>query len=139
MGTPAAAQATNVLEGFELYRGRYCGVIRQTLNAQQDGGALHAPESALSEASDFSLPEFRLSGENLIYFDVDNGELVEATLNLDLTMQIGEQLKPVADMLNLYGQLLNEIDGLGAAPDGSGEALLDLGMNIQASLSLFMP
>ena len=135
IGSPVASQATNVLEGFELYRGRYCGVIRQTIQAKQEAGTAVSPESVLGDEMNFSLPEFKLSGENLIYFDIDNGQLIQADMNLDFSLRIGDQLKPVADMLSLYGELLNEIEG--NDPGEKGDAgLLDLGLNITGTLSL---
>ncbi len=135
LGAGVASTATNVLEGFQLFRGRYCGVVRQTILSSQEDGTLASPESALGEEMNFSLPEFKLRGENLIYFDVDNGQLVQAEMNLDFTMRIGDQLKPMADMMNLYGKLLNEIEG-NAPGESDGEDLLDLGINIQATLAL---
>lgn len=137
VGSPAGATALNVLEGFQLFRGRYCGVIRQTLQADQADGTLASPESVLGDEMNFSMPEFRLSGENLIYFDVDNGQLIQADLNLNFTMRIGGQLKPVADLLNVYGSLLNELEGNRPSESPAQDAL-DLGVNIQATLGLLM-
>ncbi len=134
-GTPVGSKTLNVLEGFELFRGRYCGVVRQTIISEQQEGTVNSPESALGEEMNFSLPEFKLSGENLIYFDVDNGQLVEADMNLRVTMRIGQQLKPMMDALNVYGKLLNDMDGT-KSEDGESESLLDMGLNIDATLVL---
>ncbi len=136
IGTPVGARTLNVLEGFQLFRGRYCGVIRQTILADQKNGSLVSPESVFGDEMNFAMPEFKLSGENVIYFDVDNGQLVQADMNLQFTMRIGQQLKPIADALNLYGKLLNEIEGT-TPGEAQGEDLLDLGLEIQATLALY--
>ena len=85
----------------------------------------------------FALPEFKLSGENVVYFDVDNGQLIQADMNLNFTMRIGGQLKPVADLLNVYGKLLKELEG-NKPDDSPDQDSLDLGVNIQATLALLM-
>jgi len=137
IGAPTTATALNVLEGFQLYRGRYCGVIRQTLRADQVDGGLSIPESALGGEMNFSMPEFSVGGENRIYFDVDNGQLVQADLNLEISLRIGGQLQPMAEMLDLYGKLLNELEG--AVPGGPpAEDTLGLGLAIRATLALLM-
>lgn len=135
IGSPVASKAVNVLEGMALYRGRYCARIRQTLVSKQENGAIDSPESALGDATGFSLPQFDLRGENVIYFDVDNGQLVEADLDLTFSMRIGEELKAVTGMLSIYGDLLNELEG-NKPGEKSKEDLLSLGLNINGRISL---
>lgn len=136
VGSVVSSQAVNTLEGYDLYRGRYCAIIRQTLNAQQSDGQITSPQSALGEEMNFSMPSFDLTGENRIYFDVENGKLVQADLNLNFSMSIGEELKAVAQTLDLYGKLLNEIEGGKTADEQPQEDLLNLGLKIAGSLSI---
>jgi hypothetical protein len=135
VGEMVSSQAVNTLEGFDLFRGRYCAIIRQTLNAKQEDGQINSPQSALGEEMNFSMPAFNLSGENRIYFDVENGQLVQADLNLEFSMRIGDELKAVAETLDVYGKLLNELEGNkpGEKPQ---EDLLNLGLKIAGSLSI---
>lgn len=135
IGTPVASTAVNTLDGMDLYRGRYCARIRQKLNAQQLDGTISSPESALGEATGFSMPQFNLQGENVIYFDLDNGQLVDAELQLTFMMQIGAELKAVAGMLSMYGDLLNEIEGIDPSAKPADD-LLKLGLMINGRLSL---
>lgn len=135
IGSPVSSQAVNTLEGFDLFRGRYCAIIRQTLTAQQKDGQINSPQSALGDEMNFSMPTFSLGGENRIYFDVENGELVQADLNLQFSMKIGEELKAVAETLDLYGKLLNELEG-NKPGEQAQEDLLNLGLNIKGSLSI---
>jgi hypothetical protein len=136
VGGLVSSQAVNTLEGYDLFRGRYCAIIRQTLNAQQNDGQITSPQSALGEEMNFSMPSFDLDGENRIYFDVENGTLIQADLNLNFSMTIGEELKAVAQTLDLYGKLLNEIEGGRSADGQPQEDLLNLGLNITGSLSI---
>lgn len=131
-----SSQAVNTLEGFDLYRGRYCARVRQTLKSQQKDGQITSPESALGAGMNFSMPSFDLTGENVIYFDVENGKLVQADLNLNFSMAIGEELKAVAQTLDIYGKLLNEIEGGKTADEQPQEDLLNLGLKIAGSLSI---
>ena len=136
VGSLVSTQTVNTLEGYDLFRGRYCAIIRQTLNAQQQDGAITSPQSALGEEMNFSMPSFNLAGENRIYFDVENGKLVQADLNLNFSMVIGEDLKAVTQTLDLYGKLLNEIEGGRGADEQPQEDLLNLGLKIAGSLSI---
>lgn len=135
VGGLVSSQAVNKLEGFKLYRGRYCALVSQRLNAKQQDGKINSPKSALGDEMNFSMPEFNLTGENMIYFDVEKGELVQADLNLQFSMKIGEELKAVAETLNIYGKLLNELEG-NKPGEQPKEDLLNLGLNIRGSLSL---
>lgn len=134
-GSLVSSEAVNTLEGFDLFRGRYCAIIRQTLTATQQDGQVQLPESALGEGMNLSVPAFNLTGENRIYFDVEGGKLVQADLNVHFTMRVGEELKAVTQLLDTYGQLLNELDGQPGAQQKSDD-LVNLGVNILGSLSL---
>ena len=136
MGTLVPSRTLNELVGFQLFRGRYCAVIRQTFGANQEGGSIQSPASALGNEMNFSVPQFNLSGENTIYFDMDLGQLVQADLDLNFTMRIGEELKAVTGLLSLYGDLLNELEG-GVPGEAAGAGdLLNLGVNIRGQLLL---
>jgi hypothetical protein len=136
VGTVVPSRTLNELVGFDLYRGRYCAKIRQTIIANQEGGTLNSPQSALGDEMNFSMPLFNLSGENTLYFDVDAGQLVDAYLDLTFSMRIGEELKAVAGVLDIYGKLLNELEGSQTQDAQPKEDLLNLGVNIRGQLSL---
>lgn len=136
MGTLVPSKTVNELVGFDLYRGRYCAKIRQTIVANQEGGTINSPKSALGDEMNFSVPQFNLSGENIIYFDVDKGQMVEADMDLTFSMRIGEELKAVAGMLSIYGNLLNEIEGSKPGESQPKEDLLNLGVNIRGQMLL---
>lgn len=136
MGDLVSSRAVNTLEGFDLYRGRYCAIISQTLTSQQKYGQINSPASALGDEMSFSMPSFDLTGQNRIYFDVENGKLVQADLNLNFSMAIGEELKAVAQTLDIYGKLLNELEGGKTAEKQPQEDLLNLGLKIAGSLSI---
>jgi len=134
-GSPVASEAVNTLEGFSLFRGRYCAVIRQTLNANQQNGQIQLPESALGAGMGLSVPAIELAGENRIYFDVEAGKMVQADLNIKFSLRVGEEMKALTQMLGTYGQLLNEIEGQPAGAQQPTD-LLNLGVDIVGSMSL---
>jgi len=136
VGALVPSKTLNEVVGFELYRGRYCAIIRQTFGANQEGGALNSPASALGGEMNFSMPQFNLNGENMIYFDVDGGKLVQADLNLNFNMRIGQELKAVTGLLSVYGNLLNEIEGNAPGESNTTEDLLNLGVTIRGQLAL---
>lgn len=136
MGALSPSKTLNEVVGFELFRGRYCAIIRQTFGANQEGGTIQSPASALGDEMNFSVPQFNLNGENMIYFDVDGGRLVQVDLDLNFTMRIGEEFKAVTGLLGMYGDLLNELEGNKPGASAPQEDLLNLGVNIRGQLSL---
>ncbi|MBN2307642.1 MAG: hypothetical protein JXR94_01650 [Candidatus Hydrogenedentes bacterium] len=142
-GTAADARLLNTLLGYQYVGDRLCAVIQQDFLAEQQNGTLDSPESALGEAMQFSMPLFELTGRNMIYFDVNAGQLVHTDMDLYLALKIGDVLGQSLQMLTtLTEQLLSGDDsGLdallsGQAPEGDS---LDLGVAIQGSLALLAP
>ena len=139
LGAAAPARALNTFIGRRVIRGRQCAVIRQELFSSQQDGTMASPKSVLGEGMEFTMPIFEVSGENWIYFDEGNGQLVECDMDMEFTLQLGEELKPVGDLLNLYSELFRELDGQPSPPSQQPEEkhpLLDLGAHIQGSLTL---
>lgn len=139
LGTPARAIARNKLDRYTTINGRRCAVVHQDIESTQSGGLLASPASILGEAMQFSMPTFSISGQNVIYFDTDDGKLVHCDMDIDFALELGEQLKPLADLLGMYGELLDEIEGgppKGQQQPQAQESLLDMGVNIKAILDL---
>ena len=143
-GTPAEARLLNTFVGYEHMKGRLCGVIEQQFLSEQTGGAVHAPESALGEALNLSMPVFQLSGENRVYFDTANGQLVLADMDLGLRMDFSNVLGNLSRALGgllanpdalpgASGSDLDELLGLGA---GGSSPLLSLDLNLLGSMEL---
>lgn len=119
-GTPAAARIINTFVGYEQVKDRLCGVIEQQFVSEQVDGTLNAPESALGEALGLNMPVFQLAGENRIYFDTTNGQLVLSDMDLDLRMDFAQML---GDLSPLLGGLLTNPDAL---LGGSAKGVEDL-------------
>ncbi len=123
-GAPAKARIRNTFVGYEYVGEKYCGVIEQEFLSEQKDGALEAPESALGEATRFSMPLFTLQGKNYVYFDVNNGQLVHSTMDLGLNINIGQML---GDMSGLLGGLTTDISKLlGGTASGLEDLLGDI-------------
>ncbi|MGI6459367.1 MAG: hypothetical protein ACOX5J_04605 [Candidatus Hydrogenedentales bacterium] len=123
-GTAAETRLLNTFVGYEHMKGRLCGVIEQQFLSEQTGGALHAPESALGQALNLSMPVFQLSGENRVFFDTANGQLVLADLDLGLRMDFSNVL---GNLSRALGGLLAHPDALSGAPASDLDELLGLG------------
>ncbi len=144
-GTPAAARILNTFVGYEQMKGRLCGVIEQQFFSEQMDGTISAPESALGEALGLKMPVFELSGDNRIYFDTTNGQLVVADMDLDLRMDFAQML---GDLSGVLGGLLSNPDALlggsaqgvedllGAESGIGGQPLLSLDLNILGTMEL---
>lgn len=139
-GEAPPARLVNTLVGYQTVGGRNCAVIQQDVLSSQSGGTLNSPKSSLSDAAQFSMSMFDLSGRNMLYFDVDAGKLVRSDMDLDLILKIGQALQD-------YSALLNGLLGDGASVDGAqlGDLLgglgqqsnlVDLGLDIKATLAL---
>lgn len=137
--TPPKAKAENTFLGYEYLGERYCGVIRKVLTSDQVDGTISSPSSVFGDAMGFSMPAFSVTGINMIYFDVENGQLVYSDIDLNVALEIGEVLKPAAAMLGVIGSLLEEVEGGKKAPRNlidPDEPLHELGIHIQATLTL---
>ncbi len=142
-GTAVDTRILNTLIGYQYLGAKYCAVIQQDFGATQTDGTLNAPESALGESVQVTVPLFDLQGRNLVYFDVVNGQLVHTVLDLDLNMNFGKMLGNIVGILDqLSGGLLEE-DLAGPdrslGPEDSTADLLDLSLGIEGAITQIDP
>lgn len=139
LGTAAPAKAHNTLTGYQNVAGRRCAVVRQDLTSAQQDGTLDSPSSILGDAMQFTMPVFELTGTNMIYFDTDSGHLVHTDMDLHFELVIGEELKPLTNLLSFYGELLDEVEGQPRSQKKETEQegpLVDLSLDINAAMRL---
>lgn len=157
IGTPIPTTITNVFTGYKTVGNRLCAVIDQTIVSEQTKGKINAPASVLGAAMGFAMPEFKLNGNNKIYFDVENGQMVHSDLDMDLGIDIGQALGASGDQLG--GLMENLGDILGDVPEFEGlsdllpksekgggnsqmknsQNLLEMNVDIKAQMSLTDP
>ncbi len=130
----------NTMLGYETVNGRQCGVIHQRMESEAaTPGTMFSPESILGSSMLFSMPEFKVSGENKVYFDVSDGNVTRADLNFSLDLDLGPQLQPVGDLFAMMGELLREIDGAPGAPVHDNAATensaIELGLTVRGLLN----
>ncbi|GMW01349.1 MAG: hypothetical protein AMXMBFR84_24860 [Candidatus Hydrogenedentota bacterium] len=134
------AQAHNVLVGYQDLYGRRCGVIQQTISAADKDGKISMPSSQLGEAMGLSMPEFNLTGQNMVYFDVETGHVVRADMDMGFKMELGQNFSPVASLVEAFSGLLNEVEGGDPAqlnPDENApQELVTIDLGIKASMGL---
>ncbi|MCC6144401.1 MAG: hypothetical protein IT368_11405 [Candidatus Hydrogenedentes bacterium] len=146
-GTPVDARVLNTFTGYKHIGPRLCAVIEQEITADQTNGSIHMPESALGSALGLSMPGFDLSGDNEVYFDVENGQLVHSEMALHMGMDLGKALGPAGDVLGQLGTGLGdllgdlpEFENLAPKKDANGNVqqknLLDLDLDINSTVSL---
>lgn len=137
------AQILNHYQGTDVYAGRECGVIHQTLSSAQTNGAVQSSFGADQELMGFSIPDFNLAGENIVYFDLNDGAVVYTDMRLNVKLSLGQVLGGAGDAIegllegmgNLVGDELPEFQGFGQKRPGQ-ESLLDLDLDIAATLAL---
>lgn len=120
--------------GYEHFRGHNCGVIEQTIAAREGGGALSGAANALGDALDVSMPSLEVDGKNLMYFDIDNGKLVHTDIHLQFEIEIGEAFGPLADLIGIYSDLLDQAEG--TAPRSQTESPSSLRIGITSKLEV---
>jgi len=139
---PARAKMHNVFKGYTNYQGKNCAIIEQQIVSQEKNGALQSG-GLNSDSSGFQMPLFKLSGGNLVYFDVDAGKLAYSKSDLKVKLELSKALGPAGEALE---SLLNNMDSvLGqdlpefqdkAKKDGQKKKhLLDLDLDIRSTLS----
>lgn len=158
-GTPIPTTIKNTFTGYKTIGNRLCAIIDQEISGKQTQGKINAPASVLGAALGFSMPEFSLDGNNKVYFDVENGQMVHSDLDLDLGIDIGKTLGGSGDQLgglleNLgdilgdvpefeaYGDLLPKSDrrqGPANRDMKNTENLLEMNVDIKAQMSLTDP
>lgn len=143
-GTPAEARLLNTFVGYQQVNGRLCGVIQQQFLSEQTGGTLNAPESALGEALSLKMPTFQITGNNRVFFDTANGQLVLANMDLDLRMDFAQMLGNLSSVLGgllsnpdaLLGGSASGVEDLLGTGAGESSSLLSLDLNILGSMEL---
>ena len=118
IGTAIPTTIVNTFTGYKTIGNRLCAVIDQEITSEQVQGKINAPASVLGAAMGFSMPEFKLGGNNKVYFDVENGQMVHSDLDLDLGMNIGKVVGGTGDQMQ--GLLENLGDILGDVPEFEG-------------------
>lgn len=131
------ARAVNTFERYMDLAGHKCAVIKQSIVSSGTNNVMSSTASALSGAMNISMPVFKLDGESYVYFDTVIGKVRQADMDLNLTMELGEEMNAVKQIIGLYGEALNMLDG--KKPEATPkpqEPLMDLGVRIQSSLTL---
>ena len=91
VGVPVPARAQNVMKGYQMYQGRNCAVIEQTLSSAQDSGGGDLSQAlgalgGLGGGMNLPMPKFKLTGQNTLYADADSGWLAHADINVDVAL-----------------------------------------------------
>jgi hypothetical protein len=136
--TAVPAKARNTFSGYTDYEGHPCALIRQVIDSSQSNGSISSPGGALAQMMSFSLPMFKLSGENYIYFDTEIGKIRNATMSLTISLEIGQELDAIKSLIGAYSQQLDGIEGKPGARqmENADAPLMDLGFTVNSSLSL---
>jgi len=142
VGAPIEATMLNTFRGYVQMKNRRVAVIDQEFVSVDKANILQMPQSALGAAFGFTMPQFDLRGNNTVYFDADNGQLVHTDMNLDLKLDIGKSLGAAGDLIGELGRGLGDL--LGGLPEFEDafprgqqqENLLDLDLKIRSSISL---
>lgn len=129
----------NTLQHYADVNGRKCGVIAQQIATQPLGGGSLGLSAFLGDMAAL-MPEFKVTGNNTLYFDVDNGCLVHADIGLLFNLKLAKEMGGMMNLVSVFGSLLREVEGGAAAPPGltpeSPEQLLDMGVTITAQYRL---
>ncbi len=141
LGKGVKTVTRNTFTGYATVDGRKCAVVQQVMDSSQTNGTLSAQSGGLDELLSFAMPLFSVVGRNTIYFDVANGKLVRSDLGLEFNLQIGQQLKPLTDLMKTYGDVLGDVlgDNPGKArskPSTRSKDSQDMGVKITGTLKL---
>lgn len=139
LGTPVETRVINTFKGYQRLQNRYCAVVEQILDGVQTGGTATTTDPAGADKTTFSVPLFKLTGQNTIYFDVNDPCLVHAKLDLNLAVNFGQALGDAAAFVQALGKSLlspngQRLDDL-MNEDGA-EDLLDISVSIEGAVSL---
>lgn len=151
-GAPVRAQIVNTFTGYKKVGNRLCAVIDQQIKSEESGGnVLEAPKGFMGGLAGFSMPEFGLNGDNTVYFDVDNGQMIHSEMDMHMNMDLGKALGPQlsqtienlgANMGELLGDL-PEFEDLypknGGEKPGEKKKMLELDLGIKSRVSLVNP
>jgi hypothetical protein len=140
-GAPVRARARNTVVGYEYVGNRTCAVIRQDIDSRETDGVLTMPDSTMGSEMQFGMPLFELQGTNYIYFDIQRGQLVHTTSDLQLALKIGRALSEISSIFERAADDLAAV--LGGASPGTGASNpledtsgLDLILDIDSTMTL---
>ncbi len=151
-GVPVRANIVNTFTGYKKVGNRLCAVIDQQIKTEEGGGnVLEAPKGFFGGLSGFSMPEFGLEGDNTVYFDVDNGQMIHSEMDMDMNMDLGKALGPqLSQTIESLGQNMGGL--LGDLPEfedmfprdkpgetGKKRNMLELDLDIKSRVSLVDP
>src|SRR5690606_36688294 len=95
---PIRTRVHSKVIGYQYLGSRYYAVIEQTLDSRQQDGRLHASDSSLGKEADFRMSMFDLSGKNMVYFDVNQGQLAHSAGSYLLVIKLGSVLGEAGQM-----------------------------------------
>lgn len=137
LAVPASATSYNTLVRYEWIGRREVGVIQQQIRSAQIDGEIVSPSSVLGESMNLTMPTFEVSGENWIYFDINDGKLVRTDMNLFFALELGEGGDSISSMLGQYSDAISGLDNPGPRTNVDEKApLLEMGVEIAATLYL---
>ncbi|MFP6583829.1 MAG: hypothetical protein VCD00_14915 [Candidatus Hydrogenedentota bacterium] len=137
LAVPASATSYNTLVRYEWIGTREVGVIQQQIRSTQVDGEIVSPSSMLGEGMNLTMPTFEVTGENWIYFDINDGKLVRTDMNLFFALELGEGGDAISSMLGQYSDAISGLDNRGPRKNDDEEApLLEMGVEIAATLYL---
>lgn len=144
---PMRMRLVNTFTGYKTIGGRLCAVIDQKVTSEQTPSQPASAGEALGMVMGIKPPRIDLSGDNKIYFDTDNGQLVHSEMDLGMHLDMSESLGSAGQVLKGLG--MNMKDLLGDVPEAKKKSPppagqepsspLDLNMKINASVSLVDP
>lgn len=120
---PITAKMRNTVIGYQYVGPHYCAVIQQDIDSRQTDGRLVSPKSSMGDEAAFKMPLFDLTGRNMVYFDVQRGQLVRSESDLRFDLKIGSMLKQTAQVFSTAASDLSRIFG---GPSSQGNNLDDV-------------
>jgi hypothetical protein len=147
VGAPMRVRLSNTFTGYKTIGKRLCAVIDQRVGSEPAPKQPGSPGEALGMMIGIQPPRIDLSGDNTIYFDTDNGQLVHSEMDLGMHVDMSNSLGAASKIFGNLGQELQDV--LGDSPESGRKAeptegqkpegLLNLDMRINAAISLIDP
>ena len=146
-GAPMKVRLLNTFTGYKTIGKRLCAVIDQQVSSEPAPSQPGSPGEALGMMMGIKPPQIDLSGDNTIYFDTDNGQLVHSEMDLGMHVDMSESLGAAGKALGGAGlglkDMLGDLSGDKAKPAPGQEPkpqdALSLNMKINAGVSLVDP
>ncbi|GMU92524.1 MAG: hypothetical protein AMXMBFR4_15820 [Candidatus Hydrogenedentota bacterium] len=139
LGKPLETRVINTFKGYQRVQDRYCAVVEQVLDGVQTAGTAATSDPSGAGAAAFSAPLFELTGQNTVYFDVNDPCLVHATLDLNLAVNFGQALGDATALVQTLGRSLLSPNGKELEDqiiEDGVEDLLDINVSIDGAVSL---